>query len=245
MWTFFYKMSSGRSFYQLSGRFIPFFALASMLLFAYGLVGGLWLAPPDFQQGDAFRIIYIHVPSAFLSLMIFSVMTFCAVLSLVWRIKMADLILQVSCPLGAWFTALALATGSIWGKPMWGTYWVWDARLTSELILLFIYFGVIVLSHTIPEERTAAKASAILTLVGFVDIPIIHFSVNWWNTLHQGDTLKIFSKSTIAPSMLHPLLAMIGAFAFFYGWMCLSRARSLCLLKDKRARWVEELVKSW
>lgn len=244
MWAFLYKMASPRHFYRISGRLIPYCVCLCVCLFLYGLIGGLILAPPDFQQGDAFRIIYVHVPSAFLSLMIFSVMTFCAILSLVWRIKMADLVLKISAPLGAWFTALALITGSIWGKPMWGTYWVWDARLTSELILLFLYFGIIALSHALPSQESAAKASAILTIVGFVDIPIIHYSVYWWNTLHQGDTIKVFAKSSMAPSMLYPLLAMIAAFMFYYAWMVLSRTRQEILLREKRTKWVEEIFQS-
>lgn len=242
MWRFLYKMSSPRSFYTIAGRILPWLSLVAIVLFAYGLVGALYLAPADYQQGDAFRIIYIHVPSATLSMTIYSVMTFCAVLSLVWRIKMADIVIKVSAPLGAWFTFLALVTGAIWGKPMWGTWWVWDARLTSELILLFIYLGIIALGAAITDRNASAKASAIMVLVGAVDIPIIHYSVDWWNTLHQGATLRLSGSSSIVPSMLHPLLAMMAAFSFFYAAQVLSRSRSEVLQQNRKSQWVSELI---
>ena len=146
-----YKLASPRRFYEISGKLLPWLSVVCVLAFAYGLVGGLVLAPADYQQGDAFRIIYIHVPCAFLSLSIYSTMAFCALLNLVWRIKLADIVMTVSAPIGAWITFLALVTGALWGKPMWGTYWIWDARLTSELMLLFLYLGVIALYNAIPE----------------------------------------------------------------------------------------------
>ena len=226
MLTWLTQQLTPQTFYHTTGKILPWFSTLSVLLFIYGLIGGLFLAPPDYQQGDAFRIIYIHVPSAFLSLLVYCVMAAAAAIGLIFRIKLADVIVIASAPLGAWFTALALISGSIWGKPMWGTWWVWDARLTSELILLFLYLGVIALRSAIPERDKAAKACAILLIVGIINIPIIHYSVYWWNTLHQGDTLRLFGPSLIAPSMLYPLLAMLGAFVFYYLSVMLLRARN-------------------
>jgi len=242
IWSFLYKLASPKYFYEWAGRVSALFAVLAGLFFSVGLFGALVLAPPDYQQGDAFRIMYLHVPAAFMSLCIYSLMAFCAVLSLVWKIKLSDIVIKVSAPLGAWITFLALFTGSVWGKPMWGTWWIWDARLTSELILLFLYVGIIALNSAIPDRQRAGQAVAILVLVGFVDIPIIHYSVNWWNTLHQGATLTRFAKPTMAPSMLYPLLLMMAAFFCYFVNVMLTRARTECLLREKRASWVEALI---
>lgn len=242
MFAYLTKQASPQIFYHTAGRWIPWLSLSSIALFIYGLIGGLILAPADYQQGDAFRIIYIHVPSAFLSLGIYVFMAVVASIGLIWRIKLADIIVAASVPLGACFTLLALVTGSLWGKPMWGTWWVWDARLTSELILLFLYLGVIALRAAIPETNKAAQACAILLLVGVVNIPIIHYSVYWWNTLHQGSTLRLFGPSLIAPSMLYPLLAMIGAFSCYFAAMLLLRARVEILTRERKTSWVREKI---
>lgn len=234
-----YALASPKYFYELSGKCLPWLYVITAALFIYGLIGGLYLAPPDYQQGDVFRIIYIHVPSAFLSMMIYVLMAIAASISWIWRIKLADILITESAPLGAWFTALALITGSIWGKSTWGTYWIWDARLTSELILLFLYWGFIALRAAIPDRDRAARASNILLLVGLVNIPIIHFSVYWWNTLHQGDTLSLLSKPKIADAMLWPLLAMIFAFVFYYITVTLLRMRLEILRRESRSKWVK------
>ncbi len=241
---FIHKWGSPKYFYHYAGRLLPWFCIAAISLFSYGLVGALYLAPPDYQQGDGFRIIYVHVPAAFMSLGIYSLMTFAAIVGFIWKIKLSDIIIKTAAPLGAWFTFLALVTGAIWGKPMWGTYWVWDARLTSELILLVIYFGLIALREAIPDKELAAKATGIFTIVGFVNIPIIHFSVYWWNTLHQGDTIQVFGKSLMAPSMLHPLLAMILAFIFFFGIVLLMRMRLEIIKRANKTLWVREFLQS-
>ncbi len=241
MWKILHKLSSPQYFYTVSGKLIPWVTWLTLLLFVSGLIDGLILAPADYQQGDAFRIIYIHVPAAFMSLFIYSIMSVCAVVTIIWRIKIADVILRVSAPLGAWITLLALATGSIWGEPMWGTWWIWDARLTSELILLFIYVGIITLSNAIRDRTASMQATAIMVLVGFVDIPIIHYSVYWWNSLHQGATLAQFAKPTIAAAMLYPLLLMIAAFLGYYSWQVLSRARNEILVREKHTYWVKKL----
>jgi heme exporter protein C len=235
------RLAAPKYFYLFAKRIQPFVGLLTLLAFAYGLIGGLYCAPADAQQSDAFRIIYIHVPAAFLSLLVYSVMSGCAIVYLIWHVKLADLIHSLSTPLGAWFTFIALFTGSLWGKPMWGTYWIWDARLTSELILLFIYFGILGLGQAIRDRNQRAKAVAILTLIGLVDLPIIHYSVNWWNTLHQGATLRLLDKPLIAPEMLYPLLAMIVAFKGFYVYLLLQKARTELLSREKNARWIDEL----
>lgn len=244
MWQFFHKWGSPRYFYRFAGNMLPWLILITLVLFAYGLLGGLYLAPPDFQQGDGFRIIYVHVPAAFMSLGVYTFMAIAAAVGFIWKMKLSDVMIKVAAPIGAWFTFLALVTGSIWGKPMWGTYWVWDARLTSELILLFIYFGIIALREAIQDKNLAAKATGILVIVGFVNIPIIHYSVYWWNTLHQGDTINAFGKSLMSPSMLHPLFAMIFAFVFFFGVILLMRARCEILKREKKTSWVKELMQS-
>lgn len=242
LWSFLYKLASPKYFYHSSGRLIPWFSAITVLCFAYGLAGALYFAPADYQQGDAFRIIYLHVPSAFLSLTVYSLMAFCSCLTLIWKIKLADVVTKVSAPLGASFTLLALVTGSIWGKPMWGTWWIWDARLTSELILLFLYLAAIALRAAINDRQQAAPAVAIWLLIGFVDIPVIHYSVNWWNTLHQGATLTKLAIPSIAPQMLYPLLVMILAFFGFFVLQLLQRARYEILYDERRTQWVQQLV---
>ncbi len=244
MWLWINKFAAPKNFYQIAGTIIPWTSILCALLFLYGLIGGLILAPPDYQQGDAFRIIYVHVPSALLSMLIYISLAIAAVINLVWRIKLADIIIAVSAPLGAAFTFLALSTGAFWGKPMWGTWWVWDARLTSELILLFIYLGVIALRAAIPLQESAARASAILLIVGIVNIPIIHYSVAWWNTLHQGETLTLTGASLIAPAMLHPLWAMILAFICYAKTIILIRARTEILRREKQSQWIQAFLRN-
>lgn len=208
------------------------------MLLGYGLIGGLLLAPADYYQGDAFRIIYVHVPCAFLSLFVYSAMSLCAFLAIVWRLKLAFIIMRQSIPLGTAFTFLALVTGSIWGKPMWGTWWIWDARLTSELILLFLYLAIGLFDSALNGKKHADRLVAIFILVGFVDIPIIHYSVNWWNTLHQGTTLAYFDKPHIHPSMLYPLIAMIAAFLIYYTLLIFLRLRYELVAVQKNYHWM-------
>ncbi|CAN5383247.1 heme ABC transporter permease [soil metagenome] len=243
MWPFLYKLASPQSFYQLSGQLLPWVGGISLILFILGMVTGLLFAPADYQQGDAFRIIYVHVPSAIMSMGVYVFMAIAAIISLVWKIKLADVVVKVSAPIGAWFTFLALITGSFWGKPMWGTWWVWDARLTSELILLFLYFGVMALQAAIPERQQAAKAGAIMVLVGVINIPIIHYSVYWWNTLHQGATISRLGKPTMAFGMLYPLLLMLLAFAAYYLLVLLLQARCELLERERNSHWVRQLCK--
>ncbi|MDA0995234.1 MAG: heme ABC transporter permease [Proteobacteria bacterium] len=243
MWTFFHKLASPPHFYDLAAKFIPWFAVLGFVFVAYGTVAGLFFAPADYQQGDAFRIIYVHVPAAYLSMMAYMIMAVSAGIGLVWRIKLSHAVAAAAAPLGAWFTFLALATGSIWGRPMWGTWWEWgDPRLTSELIMLFLYFGYMALRAAIDDPAKADKASAVLALVGAVNIPIIHFSVEWWSSLHQGATLIREGGPAIQTSMLYPLLAMIFGFTFLFGALLLGRVRTEVLFRERRSRWVYNLV---
>jgi heme exporter protein C len=239
---FFHKMASPPWFYRISGKLIPWVGAICALFLLYGLYGALVLAPADYQQGDSFRIIYIHVPAAWMSLFIYVLMAVCGVITLVWRMKMAEVVLITSAPIGAAFTFLALVTGSLWGKPMWGTWWVWDGRLTSELILLFLYLGVIALHNAIEDRQTAAKAVAILAIVGVVNVPIIHYSVEWWSTLHQGPTITKLDKPSIHIDMLIPLLVMALAFKLYYVVAMLMRARVELLERERNSKWAKEML---
>ncbi len=244
MWKWFHQWGSPPHFYRRAGRWLPWLAGLFAIFFVAGLVDGLVFAPADYQQGESYRIIYVHVPAAWMSMFIYMVMAVCGVIVLVWRMKMAEIVLISSAPIGASFTFLALVTGSLWGKPMWGTYWVWDARLTSELILLFLYLGVIGLYGAIDEKRMAGRAVAILAIVGAVNIPIIHFSVEWWNSLHQGPTVTKFDKPSIHWTMLLPLLLMATAFQIYYVWALFLKVRAELLQRERNSRWVEELFRS-
>jgi len=241
---FFHKLSSPKYFYDIAGRMLPWFWVVFLLLLLPGLYGGLVLAPPDYQQGESYRIIYIHVPAAWMSMFVYVVMAAAGAIALVWRMKLAEVVAISSAPIGASFTFLALATGSLWGKPMWGTWWVWDARLTSELILLFLYLGVIALYGAIEDKRTASRAVAVLALVGVVNIPIIHYSVEWWNTLHQGPTITKLDKPSIHLSMLIPLLLMALSFKVYYLAVLMMRARAEVLDREKNSSWVKALAES-
>lgn len=242
IWNFLHRVSSPKYFYSWAGKAIPWFGSSFLLIVTLGLYLGLVVAPADYQQGESYRIIYVHVPAAWLSMFVYLVMATAGAIGLIWKIKLSDIIASSSAPIGASFTFIALATGALWGKPMWGTWWVWDARLTSELILLFLYFGVMALNAAISDKRNAARASAILALVGVVNIPIIHYSVEWWNTLHQGATITKIGAPSIHISMLIPLLLMAIAFKLFYGLVLLMRARAEILERERNATWVQELA---
>ncbi len=237
-----HRLGTPKTFYRLSQRLTPWFGAVTLLVIGIGLYGGLVLAPLDYEQGDSYRIIFVHVPSAWMSLMIYMVMFGSAVLTLVWRLKLAEAVMITSAPIGAMFTAIVLFTGSLWGKPMWGTWWVWDARLTSELVLFFMYLGVIGLYNAIDDPRKAARACAVLILVGVVNIPIIHFSVQWWSTLHQGPTVTKLDKPSIHFSMLVPLLTMSIGFMLYYATALLIRLRCELLTRERDSGWVQELV---
>lgn len=242
MWVWFHKLGSPRYFYSTAGRWIPWLGALCVLLMLIGLYQGLVVSPPDYQQGDTVRIMYVHVPAAWLSLFAYVVMASAGAVNLIWRIKLADVVAAATAPIGASFTFLALATGSLWGRPTWFTWWVWDGRLTSELILLFLYLGYMGLRAAVEEPRAAARASAVLALVGVVNVPIIHYSVEWWSTLHQGSTVLRAGGPSIHTSQLIPLLLMGLAFTLFYLTIVLIRARTEVLVQERRSAWVKEVV---
>jgi heme exporter protein C len=224
--------------YRLCQSSTPVFALIFLACFILALFWGLFIVPADYQQGDAFRIIYLHVPAAMMSMGLYGLMTISVIGYFIWQIPVSDWIAKITAGLGALMTLVTLVTGSLWGKPTWGTYWIWDARLTSELILFFIYLGIIAIRQSIEEPRMAGKAAGIVTCVGLVNLPIIHYSVKWWNTLHQGSSLLQFARPSIAPEMLKPLLLMIVAYIALIGY-CLSARLAAKILEEKRhAKWV-------
>ncbi len=239
----FHQLGSPRTFYRFSGMLIPWLFTAMLVTLFWGLYQSLLVAPPDYQQGESYRILYVHVPSAWMGLFIYVLMAASGLIGLVWRMKVAELV-SISCaPIGAAYTFVTLVTGSLWGKPMWGTWWEWDARLTSELFLLFLYLGVMGLYAAIEDRRKAARAAALLALVGVVNLPIIHYSVVWWNTLHQGATVKLFSgESHMHPSMLKALLIMTAATKFHFGVALLQKVRARILQQESKAGWVQELI---
>lgn len=236
----FHKFGSPPIFYRIASLLLPWCYAIGLILGAIGLYGGLVLAPADYQQGDAFRIIFIHVPSAWMSLFIYLFMAVNAFIALVWRIKISETLAMASAPIGAAFTFICLVTGSLWGKPMWGTWWTWDARLTSELVLLFLYLGVIGLYGAIEDRRQAARAASFLALIGIVNVPIVHFSVNWWNTLHQGSTVRLIGPSAITGDMLWPLLMVAVATKFWFLGSLFARARLSVLEMESGKAWARE-----
>ena len=242
MWTFIHKMGSPRWFYQISGKILPWVAVLAVSLLVVGAVWGLAFAPVDYKQGNSYRIIYIHVPASAIAMAGYMLMAFAAGVSLIWKMKLAEVVMKCCAPIGAGMTLISLVSGSLWGKPTWGTYWVWDARLTSMLILFFLYLGVIALYEAFEDNVSASKACAVLSLVGCVNIPIIYWSVEWWNSLHQPSTLKITQESTMHPAMLQPLLIMIAGFYCFYGLLLLLYTRSEILDRERNTKWVKTLV---
>ncbi|MDN6549013.1 MAG: heme ABC transporter permease [Enterobacterales bacterium] len=239
MWKWLHQLAKPERLYHLCGKFVPWLGLAGAVCLLVGWIWGFGYAPSDYQQGNSYRIMYIHVPAAIWSMGIYASMAIAAFIGLVWQMKMSDLVSAAMAPVGAVFTFIALATGSAWGKPMWGTWWVGDARLTSELVLLFLYLGAIALYNAFEDRRTAGRAAGILVLVGVVNLPIIHFSVEWWNTLHQGSTNM---QNTIDPSMRYPLRWAIFGYLFFFITLTLMRLRNLILLQERRRPWVNALV---
>jgi heme exporter protein C len=242
-WTWFHKLGSPRWFYEISGRWLRGLSIAAALLLVIGLVWGLAFAPPDYQQGNSFRIIYVHVPAAFLAQSVYVMLAIAGAIGLVWKMKLADVVVQQAAPIGAWMTAVALITGAIWGKPTWGTYWVWDARLTSMLILLFLYFGVIALGQAIGNRDSAAKACAVLAIVGVINIPIIKYSVEWWSTLHQPATFSVVSRPAMPAEMWLPLLICVLGFYCFFVSVLLVRMRLEILRREARSSWVKDEIR--
>lgn len=240
MWTFIHKLGSPPWFYRISGVILRWLLPITVLALAVGIVWGLLYAPVDYKQGNSYRIIFIHVPAAVVALAGYYVMAFAGALSLIWKIKLADTAMRAAAPVGAVLTAIALFTGAVWGKPTWGTWWVWDARITSMLILFFLYLGVVALWEAYDNKVAAAKACAVLSLVGTVNIPIIYKSVDWWYTLHQGASIKFSGESAIHSSMLYPLLLNIVAFYALYACVVLLNMRAQVEVDHRNARWLVE-----
>jgi heme exporter protein C len=243
-WLWFHKLSSPPYAFATAGRLRPWFLGFSLALMAVGLWGGLVMAPPDYQQKDAFRIIYVHVPSAILSLQVYVIMAVAAAIGLIWRIKLAHALAAAVAPLGAAFTFLCLVTGSIYGKPMWGTWWEWEPRLTSELVLLFLYLGYMALRSSFDDRQRADRASAVLAIVGVVNVPIVKFSVEWWTSLHQGPTFSKLGAPSMAASMAWPWAVMMVAFVLYFAAVACDRLRTEILRRERNAKWLNEALES-
>ena len=229
-----FKYASPKTFYPLAGKLIPWCAASAAILIAYGLYLGLFVAPTDFQQGEGYRIIFVHVPAAWFSMFLYLLMAMYAGMGLVFNAKLSYMMATAIAPTGAMFTLVALVTGSLWGKPMWGAWWVWDARLTSELILLFLYIGYFSLQSAIDDKNRADKASAVLALVGAINVPIIYFSVKWWNTLHQGSTVSLTTAPAMVAIMLQGMLIMAIGFWLYSVAVILMRVRSEIVERENK-----------
>lgn len=242
MWAFIHKLGSPKWFYAISTRLLPWFWAAAAVLLMAGAAWGLAFAPSDYQQGNSFRIIYVHVPAAILAQSCFVALAVAGGIFLIWKIRLADMAAAVIAPFGAAMTFLALFSGAVWGVPTWGTWWVWDARLTSMLIQLFLYLGIIALRGAFASRDSGAKAASVLALVGVVNIPIIKYSVEWWNTLHQPATFTLTERPAMPVEMWLPLLVMVLGFYCFFIALTLTRTRSEILRRESAKRWVRELV---
>lgn len=242
MWKWLHPYAKSEATYGLAKTLIPWFGISALVCFCVGMVWGLAFAPSDYQQGNSFRIIYIHVPSAILSMSTYFAMAVAAFVGLIWQIRTAHMAMIAIAPVGALMTFIALFTGAAWGKPMWGTWWIWDARLTSELVLLFLYFGVMSLYMAFEDKIQAGKAAGVMAIVGVINLPIIHYSVEWWNTLHQGATISKFAKPSIAPEMLWPLLISMLGMGLFIGAVVLVRLQNELIRREINRPWVLKLI---
>lgn len=240
--TLWHRLGSPRWFYEISGPWIWVFGMLALVLLVTGTVWGLAFAPPDYLQGNSFRIIYVHVPAAIVAQSAYMLMGAAGVLLLVWRMKLADMVLATVVPFGMSMTALALFTGAVWGKPTWGAWWVWDARLTSELVLLFLYIGFMALHAAIDDARRADRSAALLAIVGVVNVPIIYFSVKWWNTLHQGASVSVTSAPSMAPPMLIGMLVMALAFWAYCIAVGFARLRIIIVERERHTAWVRKVL---
>ena len=238
----FHLLGSPPYFDRFAARWAPWCWLAAVLVLGVGLWQALFVVPADYQQGDSARILYIHVPAAWMSMFVFALMALYAAIALVWRIKLCEVLAMACAPVGAAFTVITLATGSIWGKPMWGTWWDWDPRLTTELILLFLYLGVIGLYHAGDDRRASARMAGLLAIVGVALLPVIRYSVEWWDSLHQGQTIRVFGESSMDPSMVAPLWWMVAGTKFWFAGSLLSRARADNLRRESGKDWVRKLA---
>ncbi|MFZ9709351.1 MAG: heme ABC transporter permease [Steroidobacteraceae bacterium] len=243
-WTWFHRFGSPPHVYRLAAQLTPWFAWPAAALIVVSGYAGLVLAPADYQQGEGFRMIYVHAPSAWLSVMIYGVMATAAAIGLIWRMKVAHAVAASCAGVGLWFTAVSLVTGMLWGKPMWGTYWVWDPRLTAQLVLLFLYFGYLALRSGIEDLGRADRASAVLALIGVVNLPIIRYSVEWWNSIHQAPSVMKMGRPSMPSDMLAPLLGMLLGFTLYFAAVLLVRLRAEILRRERTASWVREALQA-
>ncbi len=237
-----YKYASPMTFYGLAGKLIPWFAWGAAILTVLGLYIAFFMAPTDFQQGEAYRVIFIHVPAAWMSMFIYIIMAFWSAVGLAWNTRLSFMMSRALAPTGAVFAFLSLWTGALWGKPMWGAWWVWDARLTSSLILFFLYVGIMALWSAIDDRRRSDRAGALLILVGAINVPIIYFSVKWWNTLHQGASVSLMKSPSMASIMLIGMLVLAIAAWFYAIATALTRVRGIILERERQTEWVKELL---
>jgi len=242
-WAWFHRFGSPPHMYRLAGTLTPWFAWPAGFLILSALYLGLFVAPPDYQQGEGFRIIYVHAPSAWLAVMIYAVMATAAGVGLIWRMKVAHAVAASCAGVGAWFTAVSLLTGMLWGKPMWGTYWVWDPRLTAQLILLCLFLGYMGLRSGIEDLGRADRASAVLALVGVINLPIIRYSVEWWNSIHQAPSVMKMDRPSMPMDMLAPLLMMLLGFSLYFAAVLLVRLRAEILRRERHASWIQEVLR--
>lgn len=241
-WQWFHRLGSPKWFYEKTEKWLFWLGLVAVTLLLVGAGWGLGFAPAEAKQGNSYRIIYIHVPAAALSMAGYYVMALSGAIGLIWRMKLSFMVMKVAAPIGAILTFCALLTGAVWGKPTWGAWWVWDGRTTSMVVLFLLYLGIIALQEAYQNQDTADKISAVVALVGMVNIPIIYKSVDWWFTLHQPATLKLTEKSSIDSSMIYPLLLMIAAFYISYAWILLMRTRVEILRREQKTNWVQDIV---
>jgi heme exporter protein C len=243
MWQWLYKLGSPKLFYTMTGKLMPSLVIVTTILLVVGMVWGLAFAPPDYQMGDNYRIIYIHVPMSMLAMGCYAMMACLSAGFLIWKIKITDMAAKACAPIGAGVTVVALFTGSVWGIPTWGTWWIWDARITSTLVMLFLYVGIIALRSAYDSETSGAKACAVLSLVGVVNLPIIKYSVEWWNTLHQGaSTLSATNTGSNPPEIWIPAFFMGFAILGIFLIVLIMRTQNEILYRERRSQWVSELI---
>lgn len=239
----FHLLGSPPFVYKLAGRIDPWLGAVASVLIATGAFWGLFIAPPDYLQGEVYRIIYIHPQTAYVGMMAYVVMAMAGGIGYIWRVKVAHAVAVSAAPIGASFTFCALLTGAIWGRPTWGTYWEWgDPRIMSETLLLFLFLGYLALRAAFDDRDKADRVSAILAVVGVVNVPIIHYSVTWWNTLHQGPTITLDEGPAMTTDMLIPFLIMVAGFTFFFYWLLLNRLRGEIVERERDTRWIQQLV---
>lgn len=241
-WVWFHRLASPPSAYSFARRLRPWLFWPAVVLMLWSAYEALFVVPPDYQQGEVFRILYVHVPAAIMSTAVYSAMAIAAAIGLIWRMKLAHAVAAACVLPGTVFTALTLVTGSIWGRPTWGTYWAWDPRLTSELVLLFLFLGILSLRGAFEDTGRADRAAAVLTIVGAADIPIIKYSVVWWNSLHQGTSLSVFGPSAIAPSMVKPVWVMILAYFLFFGAVLCDGLCAQIVRRERNAQWLARVL---